>query len=56
MEQRLSVLTLGAKDLARSKQFYVESLGRKPVFEDEEIVFFPVGGKVFGLFRKQGLA
>lgn len=55
MEQRLSVLTLGVKDLARSKRFYV-GLGWKPVFENEEIVFFQAGGMVFGLFRGEGLA
>ena len=56
MEQRLSVLTLGVKDLARSKRFYVEGLEWKPVFENEEVVFFQAGGMVFGLFREAGLA
>jgi|ERR1700723_1872372 len=56
MEQRLSVLTLGVKDLARSKLFYGTGLGWKPVFESKEIVFFQAGGMVFGLFLQQELA
>ncbi len=50
MEQRLNVLTLGVKDLAHSKRFYVDWLGWKPVYEDKQIVFFQAGGMVFALF------
>jgi catechol 2,3-dioxygenase-like lactoylglutathione lyase family enzyme len=56
MEQRISVVTLGVKDLAASRRFYVDGLGWKPVYEDKEIVFFQAGGMVFGLFRRDELA
>ncbi len=56
MEQRLSVLTLGVKDLARSRSFYVDGLGWQPVYEDAQIVFFQAGGMVFGLFLATELA
>lgn len=56
MEQRLSVLTLGVKDLARSKGFYIDGLGWEPVYEDAQIVFFQAGGMVFGLFLAAELA
>ena len=50
MEQRLSVISLGVADLARSRRFYVEALGWKPAIDMDEIVFFQVGGLVVGLF------
>ncbi len=56
MEQRISIVTLGVKDLAASKRFYVEGLGWKPAFENPEIIFFQVGGMVFGLFLRNELA
>jgi uncharacterized protein len=56
MEQRLSVVTLGVKDLDVSKRFYVDGLGWKPVFADEEIVFFQAGGLIFTLFLRDKLA
>jgi catechol 2,3-dioxygenase-like lactoylglutathione lyase family enzyme len=56
MEQRISVVTLGVKDLARSRRFYVEGLGWKPAFENKEIVFFQAGGMVFAIFLRDELA
>jgi uncharacterized protein len=56
MEQRISIVTLGVKDLAVSKQFYVQGLGWKPVFESQQIVFFQTGGMVFALFLRDDLA
>jgi len=56
MEQRVSVITLGVRDLAASRRFYVEGLGWTPAMEAEgEVVFFNVGpGLVVGLYS--GLA
>ncbi|HEX5776778.1 MAG TPA: VOC family protein [Caulobacteraceae bacterium] len=56
MEQRMSVITLGVKDLDLSRRFYVEGLRWAPVMEVEgEVVFFNVGpGLVVGLYS--GLA
>ena len=56
MDQRINVVTLGVKDLAVSKKFYVDGLGWKPVFENKEISFFQTGGMVFALFLRDLLA
>jgi catechol 2,3-dioxygenase-like lactoylglutathione lyase family enzyme len=56
MDQRVSLLTLGVKDLAVSKKFYVDGLGWKLVFENKEIIFFQTGGMVFALFLRDHLA
>jgi predicted lactoylglutathione lyase len=56
MEQRISIVTLGVKDLAASKRFYVDGLGWKPVFENKEIIFFQTGGMIFALFLRNELA
>jgi len=56
MDQRISVVTLGVKDLAVSKKFYTEGLGWKPAFENNEIIFFQAGGMVFALFPRNELA
>jgi predicted lactoylglutathione lyase len=56
MEQRISIVTLGVKDLAASKRFYADGLGWKAVFENKEIAFFQAGGMIFGLFLREKLA
>ena len=56
MEQRISNITLGARDLARSVAFY-RALGWSPR-EDEfdDIFFFAAGGLVFALWDRGSLA
>jgi uncharacterized protein len=56
MEQRISVVTLGVKDLGTSRRFYADGLGWKPVYEDQEIIFFQAGGLIFALFPRDQLA
>ncbi len=56
MEQRISIVTLGVKDLMTSKRFYVDGLGWKPVYQDKEIIFFQTGGMIFALFLHDKLA
>jgi predicted lactoylglutathione lyase len=56
MDQRISIVTLGVKDLALSKKFYVDGLGWKQVFENNEIIFFQTGGTIFALFLRDQLA
>jgi uncharacterized protein len=56
MDQRISAVTLGVKDLAASRRFYVDGLGWKPVWQNHEIIFFPAGGTVFALFVREQLA
>lgn len=56
MDQRVSFITLGVTDLARSKAFY-ERLGwtASPASQDS-IVFFDLNGVVLGLFGRKDLA
>jgi uncharacterized protein len=56
MEQRISLVTLGVKDLGASKRFYADGLGWKPAYEDKEILFFQAGSMVFALFLREKLA
>ena len=56
MEQRISLVTLGVRDLAVSRRFYVEGLGWKPAYEDQQIIFFQAGGMIFALFLREQLA
>ncbi len=48
MQQQISVITLGIVDIVRSKRFYVDGFGWKPVFETPEIVFYQMNGLVLG--------
>ena len=54
MEQRISIVTLGVRDLARAQRFY-EALGwRGQVVE--ETVFFQAGGQAIVLWGRDKLA
>ncbi|MEP9400008.1 VOC family protein [Mesorhizobium sp. KR2-14] len=55
MQQQISVVTLGTTDLTRSRKFYVEGFGWKPVFENPEIIFYQMNGFVLGTFLKRAL-
>ncbi len=57
MEQRVSFITLGVADLARSEAFY-RALGWAPskASVPGKIIFFQLNGIVFGLFGRQDLA
>ena len=56
MEQRVSIITLGVSDLARSKEFY-ERLGwQRSMTKSEGIVFFQAGGMGLALYPRQELA
>ncbi|ATQ41517.1 VOC family protein [Caulobacter mirabilis] len=55
-QQQLSVVTLGVADLIRSKRFYVDGFGWRPVFENEEIVFYQMNGFVLGTWLHDKLA
>ena len=56
MEQRLSLVTLGVADLARSRAFY-EALGwRTRAKPGDDVVFFQVGGLVLALWGRDQLA
>ena len=56
MEQRLSLITLGTRDLARARAFY-EGLGWKTnAGPDDDVVFFQAGGMVVALWGREQLA
>jgi catechol 2,3-dioxygenase-like lactoylglutathione lyase family enzyme len=56
MEQRLSVITLGVRDLARARAFY-EALGwTTGAAAEDDVVFFSAGGLVFALWDRARLA
>jgi catechol 2,3-dioxygenase-like lactoylglutathione lyase family enzyme len=56
MEQRVSLVTLGVRDLARSRAFY-EALGWSTTADpDDDVVFFQAGGMVLALWDRGELA
>lgn len=56
MEQRVSLITLGVEDLARARAFY-EALGWSTgAAPEDDVVFFPAGGMVLGLWGRRALA
>ncbi len=55
MDQRISLITLGVADLARSRRFY-EALGwRSPCPRDSDVVFFQANAMIFGLWGREEL-
>jgi uncharacterized protein len=56
MEQRLSLITLGVTDLARSREFY-ERLGwRRSMAKSEGVVFFQAVGIAVALYPRHEIA
>lgn len=53
--QRVTLITLGVSDLARSRRFY-EALGWRAAQAQESVVFFQMNSMVLGLFGKTDLA
>ena len=55
MQQQISVITLGIKDVAVSKAFYRTGFGWKPAFENEEVVFYQMNGLMLGTWLQAKL-
>ena len=55
MKAKLSIVTLGVRDLARSRAFYA-ALGWTPIGEEEDISFFDLGGVRLALYTRAALA
>ena len=55
MQQQISVITLGIADLARSRRFYTEGFGWKPVFENPDVVFYQMNGLMLGTWLTKEL-
>jgi uncharacterized glyoxalase superfamily protein PhnB len=57
MKPRVSLITLGVRDVSRETAFYRDGLGwRKSSAGDEDVAFFHTGGAIFGLYRRDLLA
>lgn len=56
MDQRISLITLGVDDLARSREFYESGLGWSPTAAPEGVVFYQLPGIAFALFGRADLA
>jgi uncharacterized protein len=57
MHSRVTVVTLGVKDLARSRRFYLEGLGfRASSTSNPHISFIDAGGVVLALYGHDALA
>jgi predicted lactoylglutathione lyase len=55
MEQRLSLVTLGSRDVKRARKFY-EALGWKTSWTDDDVVFFQAGCMVVALWGRDKVA
>lgn len=57
MQPRISLVTLGVKDLKKSRKFYEKGLKLKASkISDANVVFFKMQGTILGLFSRQALA
>jgi uncharacterized protein len=56
VQQRLTLVTVGVRDLAVSRRFYLEGLGWTPTLDVPEVVFLQVGhGVLLALFDRDAL-
>ena len=56
MKSRISMITLGVTDLARSIKFYEEGLGFPRMESPPEVAFFTLNGTWLGLYGREALA
>ncbi len=57
MQQRLTLITLGVKNLQRSRDFYIKIFGWTPTENSTEgVVFFQLNGMQLALFPQEALA
>jgi catechol 2,3-dioxygenase-like lactoylglutathione lyase family enzyme len=55
MDQRVSLITLGVRDVRRARAFY-EALGWTGETPDDDVIFFQAGGMVVALWSRDKLA
>lgn len=56
MEPRISLITLGVSDLARSTAFYRDGLGLPTTGDAPGVAFFPLKGAWLALYPREDLA
>jgi predicted lactoylglutathione lyase len=56
MEQRISLITLGVRDLERARRFYEQLGWQSGAAPADDVVFFQAGGMVLGLWGREQLA
>lgn len=57
MQQRVSFITLAVADVPRTRSFYVEGLGWRPLFEAEDVLMLPVADRlILSLWSVDGFA
>ncbi|GGG30508.1 VOC family protein [Pontibacter amylolyticus] len=57
MEQRITLITLGVRNLQRSREFYQQVFGWQPLESStESIIFFQLNGLQLALFPQESLA
>lgn len=56
MEQRLSLVTLGVRDLTAARAFYQRLGWKESPPSNEHVAFFQCGGMIFGLWSRDSLA
>lgn len=56
MKPRISMITLGVRDLEKSIQFYEKGLGLPRMDSPPEVAFFTLNGSWLGLYGRDSLA
>lgn len=56
MNPRISMITLGVKDITKSVKFYKDGLGFPQMDSPPEVAFFTLNGSWLGLYGKDALA
>lgn len=56
MQPRISMITLGVRDLAKAIEFYEQGLGFPRMESPPEVAFFTLNGSWLGLFGREALA
>jgi len=56
MQQRITVLTIGANNLKAMQAFYEKVLGWRPVAKNADIVFYQMNGFLLSIANKESLS